>query len=168
MVFFFTVTLLMSATILLRVELVMMAQLRIAVSVISFLGSTLSGYVMIYFLLRLRQAPPVLKADSDGLHWDVSIFNRGFAPWNNIDGYSAVRHAGSTYLLAHLKDPFDTIDRQGNMVKRFLQANLKRFQTPIAIPAAYVDGDAAQLLQKLSDFAKSQPEGSLGSGPRIA
>jgi hypothetical protein len=139
-----------------NVELVMFAQLRLTVMIVAFLGCMVFGYGMLYFFLRAREAPPVLKADDAGIYFDVSFINRGLVTWDNVKEYALIRHVGRNYLLIHMKSPFELIDDRDGIRRRILIASLKRYGTPAAIPAALVQGDAAEVLQQIADYGRKR------------
>jgi hypothetical protein len=144
----------LSAWILLNVELVMMAQLRLTVMVLSFLGFLIAGYGMLYFVLRAREAPPVLKADHEGIYFDVSLLNRGLIPWDNVKEYALIRLAGRNFLLIHMKSPFQLIDAREGIRRRIMLTNLKRYGTPAVVPASLVAGDPAEVLRQIADYGR--------------
>jgi hypothetical protein len=139
-----------------NVELVMFGSLRLTVMVVAFIGCMVFGYGTLYFFLRAREAPPVLKADDAGIYFDVSFINRGLVTWDNVKEYALVRHAGRNFLLIHMKSPFTLIDDRDGIRRRILLASLKRYGTPAAIPASIVSGDPGEVLRQLADYGRSR------------
>lgn len=144
----------LSAVIMFSLERVMLAQLRIATLVVAFLGCVSFGYAMLYFIMRASQKPPLLRGDAEGLHFDVNYFNKGSIEWSNIQDYSLAKHAGRTLLLINLKDPFALIDAHSGLQRRLLKGNLKRYRTPVAIPAALIEGDAVAVANRVAEFGR--------------
>ena len=150
------VLLVFSVWLMFNVELVMFGSLRLTVMVVAFLGCMVFGYGTLYFILRAREAPPVLKADDEGIYFDISFINRGLITWDNVKEYALIRHAGRDFLLIHMKSPFVLIDDRDGIRRRVLLASLKRYGTPAAIPASLVQGDPAEVLHRLADYGRTR------------
>ena len=119
------VLLVFSVWLMFNVELVMFGSLRLTVMVVAFLGCMVFGYGTLYFILRAREAPPVLKADDEGIYFDISFINRGLITWDNVKEYALIRHAGRDFLLIHMKSPFVLIDdREERPGVKFKDADL--------------------------------------------
>jgi hypothetical protein len=148
--------LLLSVWIMFNVELVMFAQLRLTVMVVAFFGCLFAGYGLLYFFLRAWEAPPVLKADDEGIYFDISFINRGLVTWDNVKEYALIRHAGRTFLLIHMKAPFLLIDERDGIRRRIMISSLKRYGTPAAIPASLVSGDPEEVLRRIADYGRTR------------
>lgn len=147
--------LILSIVLMFSLERIMFLQFRLAALIIGFLGVSTFGYGLVYSIMRLRQNHPVFKADSEGLHFNSSLINHGRVDWDNIKEYGLAKYAGRKMILVVLKSPHDFLDNQKGLVRRHQRAKLKRFGTPVAVPAALVPGDPVAVMEQLSAWKNS-------------
>lgn len=144
--------LLASVLILLNVQNLQYGILRIGAMVPAFLGSVLFGYAFYYNLLRLRQDQPVLERTPNSLRFHLSMLYHGEIPASELKSYGLVSYAGRKYVLVFVHHPREVAGQLNGFSRFRAKGYLRRFRTPIALPAAMLDADPKELLQDLSQF----------------
>lgn len=146
------VLLIASVWVMFNLEQLQYGILRLIALIFGFLGCISFGYALAYNTLRLRQFKAVLHRRQGELEFYASLLFRGTINADNLKSYGLVSYGGRRYLLIFLHHPHKFIDRLKGIPKFRARGYFKRFRTPVAIPAAWVDGNTEEVLEKLSQF----------------
>jgi hypothetical protein len=146
----------LSALILMNVEVVMMAQLRLTVFFAALIGSICCGYLLLVNVFRMNKSEPLLKADAEGLWFHASGLYYGKVLWSDIKGYEVGQYGWSKMVLIRLKDPEAFAGKYQDIRRFSFRRMLKRYGTPVALPAAQFEADAAEMLGKISAYGKGR------------
>lgn len=137
-----------------NLERIMHRDLRLLALILASLGVIGFGYMMILQVGRITANPPVFKGDDEGLHFYASVFNQGTIPWDNIEEYGLVAHGLRKVALVYLYEPQQFLRGKTGLQGRLMRANMKRYKTPVAIPAALFEDDAVEIFERLSAFGE--------------
>ena len=146
--------LILSAWVLMNVELVMFRELRIATFAFGILGVLAFGYGVLFALMRWKQPVPVLKCTEEGLEFHSSFLLNGRVNWPDIKGYELVQYGMGKRVLVTIKQPEKYIAKQMGLTAWVMKLNHKRFATPISIPASLFEGDVVATLEQVSRWRK--------------
>ena len=143
---------LVSILVMLNLEEVMHRDLRVLALILGFLGTTVFGYGLVYNVFRLRSNKPLIQAGPDGLSFHSSALNQGRLKWEAIREYGLVKHGTRKVALIYLHKPQAFMRDQKGLQARIFRSNMKRYQTPIALPASLFPEDPVEVLKALSTY----------------
>jgi hypothetical protein len=144
--------LVMSAVLMFNLERIMHRDLRLIALILASMGVIGFGYMMILQVGRLTANPPVFKGDNEGLHFYGSVFNQGTIPWDNIEEYGLVAHGLRKVALVYLIEPQQFLRGKTGLQGRLMRGHMKRYKTPVALPAGLFEEDAVAIFERLSAF----------------
>ena len=122
-------------------------------SLIDFAARVLTTalFALFFFVTanRFLDRAPVLVLDDDGIVANVTWADVGRIRWTEITGARVERRRGLLYLVISVRDPTRFIER-GNWLQRdSRKGSLRRFGSPVAIPAVFVDADVRQIASEI-------------------
>lgn len=151
---FVAVGLVVSLLIMFNLEEIQHPYIRLAALILAFFGILAFGYGLVYAAMRTAQNIELFYADADGLFFNANLFHNGLLQWDNIKEFGLVKYAGRKQVLIYLKDNEEFMGGLKGIGRRMAKANLKRFKTPVAIPASRVPGDIEDVLTRISKWGK--------------
>ncbi|MEM6271081.1 MAG: STM3941 family protein [Bacteroidota bacterium] len=143
-----------SVMVMFGLEQIMHRDLRLLSLILGFLGVVFFGYGLLFNLARLNADTPLLRADAEGVAFYTSPLYRGQLGWDNIREYGLVRHGTRTLVLIFLKEPQGFLRVQKGLQGRLMRNNMKRYETPVVLPAGLFPEDPVEILERLSSFAE--------------
>lgn len=109
-------------------------------------GIIFFGMVFITILSKLIKNYPGIIIDKIGITVSSGPGSYGLVKWEDITNIRTVLSSGQKYLLIIVKNPNYYIAMQGNMlVKKLMEMNTKKFETPMLISANVLKCNFEQL-----------------------
>jgi hypothetical protein len=107
-------------------------------------------YAAGYFLIKMFSNKPGLIIDASGVTDNASGMAAGHIPWADITGFETATNLGSTFVMVKVKNADVYLKRIRSPFKRIsLNANYKKFGTPVCISAKAIECNSSQLEQYL-------------------
>lgn len=92
------------------------------------------GFCALYALRKLPDNKPGLIIDESGLTDNSSAVSAGQILWTDINNLSVITIQKQKFILLHVKNPQDYIDRQTGAFKRkMMQLNFKLYGSPLTV-----------------------------------
>jgi len=133
-------------------EVVMQGELRIAVFLSAFITCVILSYFLLYHILLIWNAEPLLKADAEGLWFHGSQLYYGKVLWSEIAGYEVAQYGFSKRVLIKVKHPEVYAVKYQDLRKYAFKRMRKRYGTPVALPADLFADDVVDMLRQLSAY----------------
>jgi hypothetical protein len=126
----------------------------------AILGLAMGFAGIIFFSKKLRDNNPVMELTDAGVTDYSSAVAAGFIPWSDIKKIEKVSVSGQKFLRIDVFNPQEYIDRQQHSYKRkLMQANWKRYGSPIFFSPLIMQITLPELIQELNSrfnsFSKS-------------
>ena len=95
--------------------------------------------VLLFVLQKLLKNEPALIVSDDGITDRSSGVSVGFIPWEDVLEINGKTMMGSHYIRVSVKNPDDYIQRESNILKRWLiRSNHRTFKAEISITAGTI------------------------------
>lgn len=107
-------------------------------------------FVIWFAIKKIISNNPGLVLDSRGVLDNVNLSETGIIPWNNISQINMVNHQSSYFIILHLKNSDNVLNRLQNNRLRLAKNNMKVFGSPVAINASNLKIDRFELLEILN------------------
>ena len=104
------------------------------------------GLCGLYGLKKLFDKKPGLVLNSSGIVDNASGVAAGFIPWSEVTGASIYEIQKQKMLIVGVRSPQRYLDRGGALKRAFNKANSKMVGSPVAISAAALKIDFAELV----------------------
>lgn len=104
------------------------------VTIVGVAAIVFFGFCALYALRKLPGNKPGLIIDESGLTDNSGAVSAGKILWTDIDDFSIIAIQKQHFILLHVKNPQDYIDRQtGVFKKKMMQMNFKLYGSPLTI-----------------------------------
>lgn len=104
------------------------------VTIVGVVATVFFGFCALYALRKLPDNKPGLIMDESGLTDNSSALSAGQILWTDINNFSVITIQKQHFILLHVKNPQDYIDRQkGVFKKKMMQMNFKLYGSPLTI-----------------------------------
>jgi hypothetical protein len=108
----------------------------IVVMVVGIAGIIVFGLFTFYTARKLTDNKPGVIIDDTGITDNASVVAAGHILWADIDNLSVITVQKQSFVLLHVHNPQQYIDRQKGVIKRkLMQMNFKHYGAPITLTA---------------------------------
>lgn len=104
------------------------------VTIVGIAAIIFFGFCALYAVRKLPDNKPGLIIDEFGLTDNSSAVSAGHILWTDINDLSVMTIQKQQFILLHVKNPQDYIDRQTrNFKRRMMQLNFKMYGSPLML-----------------------------------
>lgn len=108
----------------------------VVVTIVGAAAVLFFGLCAVYAIRKLPDNKPGLTMDESGITDNSGGVSAGLVLWADINGLSVVTVQKQKFILLHVKNPNDYIERQTGIIKRkMMQMNFKMYGSPLTISA---------------------------------
>jgi hypothetical protein len=109
---------------------------ELVVYIVGLAAIVFFGMVAFYALRKLPDNKPGMIIDESGITDNSSGVAAGQILWSDINSVSVITVQKQSFILLHVKNPQDYIDRQrGIFKKKMMQMNYKMYGSPLTLSA---------------------------------
>ncbi|MFL9844996.1 STM3941 family protein [Flavobacterium rhizosphaerae] len=105
----------------------------IVVTIVGWLAILFFGIVGIYGMIKLFDKKIGVAIDEDGILDNSNAGSVGLIKWTDITQIKTEQIKSTAFLLIFVTNPQEYINRNKGLKKKLQQANMKMYDTPIAI-----------------------------------
>jgi hypothetical protein len=104
------------------------------VTIVGIAAIVFFGICALYALRKLPDNKPGLIMDESGLTDNSSAVSAGHIRWADINDLSVITIQKQKFILLHVNNPQDYIDRQrGSLKRKMMQLNFKLYGSPLTL-----------------------------------
>lgn len=108
----------------------------VMVMIVGIAALVFGGLIAFYAARKLADKKPGLIIDNTGITDNASAVAAGHILWADIDNLSVITVQKQSFILLHVLNPQEYIDKQQGVIKRkFMQMNFKMYGSPITLTA---------------------------------
>jgi hypothetical protein len=124
----------------------------VVVTVVGVAAILFFGLCAVYAMRKLPDNKPGLVIDASGITDNSGGVSAGLVLWTDINGLSVITVQKQKFILLHVKNPNDYIERQTGLIKRkMMQMNFKMYGSPLTIGANGLKIDFDELLKLIEE-----------------
>ncbi|MFK7781469.1 STM3941 family protein [Psychroserpens sp.] len=119
----------------------------ILAQVISLITIAFFGMTGIFGITKLFDFKPGLTINSIGILDNSSAVSGQLIKWKDIKGFDIIQVNSTKFLLIHVRNPKDYINRANSFKRFWMKMNEKKFKTPLSISSNSLECNFDELIK---------------------